>query len=94
MRYLIMLIYFLIYKDKTFLKGWINKNTLELYWGHYSDSVDKFIFRERIIRSIYFKYRDKKQFKESLNLKDETICIDGCPIKTNNPAIIEFDTYA
>ena len=96
MRYLIMLVYFLIYKNKTFLTGYMNnkKNTLELYWGHYSDNPNKFIFREKVIRNIYFKYRDKKLLSEALKMQDEVICIDSCPLKTNNPIVVEFDTYA
>lgn len=96
MRYLIMLVYFLIYKDKTFLTGYIDKkkNTLSLYWGFYSMDETRFLRRERFIRNVYIKYRDKKQLTESLETKDETICVDGCPIKTTNPVVIEFDTYA
>lgn len=96
MRYWILVIYFAIYKDKTFLTGYVDNktNTLTFYWGHYSTEPTKFSFRENVIRNIYFKYRDIKALLESLNLKDETVCIDGCPIKTNNPAVIEFDTYA
>lgn len=96
MRYWILVIYFAIYKDKTFLTCYVDHktNTLKFYWGHYSMESTKFNFRENIIRNIYFKYRDMKVLLESLNLKDETICIDGCPIKTNDPTVIEFDTYA
>jgi hypothetical protein len=87
-----MLIYFLIYKDKTFLTGYMNtkKNKLELYWGHYSSNPSKFIFREKFIRNVYYKYRDSKILLENKNTQDETICIDSCGV----PSPCNFDTYA
>jgi hypothetical protein len=92
MRYWILLIYIIIYKDKTFLTIYkIPKtNCVDFYWGHYNMEPTKFLFREKVILNIYFKYRDSKLLLESKNIADETICIDSCGV----PSPCNFDTYA
>lgn len=67
-------------------KSWTNN-------VHYK--IDNMEFwRERFIKNIV---ANKVWYQETLKYIDTppvTICIDSCPLSTNDPTIIEFDTYA
>jgi hypothetical protein len=59
-----------------------------------SDNIKTYGIRDYYILNILAYYNNTSHIIYTYKKYNETICIDGCPLNTNNPTIIEFDNYA
>jgi hypothetical protein len=83
--------YKFIFNNKTHL----NKNKKYFYWYmNILDNVKTYGIRDYYILNILAFYNNTSNIIYTYKKYDETICIDSCPLTTNDPTIIEFDTYA